>query len=194
MSPGEPLNPDARERLRSALESRPDVLFAYLFGSRAGGLPHAESDVDVAVYLEEDPDEDGEPKTGANRDEADGRGEFPSAGRWAEVHGDLVGALRPEERGGFGRDRGGAPEGVDLVLLNGAPPLLAERVVRTGRILFSRDESERLRWVTLTKARYCDLRFLRERLDRTVSERIRRGRFGRRPAEDAHGPGEGEGA
>ncbi len=38
-------------RLRTLLESRPEVLEAYLFGSAATGLARAHSDVDVAVYL-----------------------------------------------------------------------------------------------------------------------------------------------
>ncbi len=40
-----------------ALESEPDVLFALLFGSaRDGVLPKADSDIDVAVYLDHKPD------------------------------------------------------------------------------------------------------------------------------------------
>lgn len=37
------------ERLRAALEGRPDVVCAWLFGSRARGDAHDGSDVDVAV-------------------------------------------------------------------------------------------------------------------------------------------------
>ncbi|MDM8523719.1 nucleotidyltransferase domain-containing protein [Desulfococcaceae bacterium HSG8] len=36
------------------LKSRPDVLFAYLFGSLAKGKPRPMSDVDIAVCLSED--------------------------------------------------------------------------------------------------------------------------------------------
>ncbi len=39
------------------LESAPDVVFAYLFGSLAKGEPKPLSDVDIAVYLREDSDE-----------------------------------------------------------------------------------------------------------------------------------------
>jgi len=35
------------------LQSRPDILFAYLFGSFGRGKPLPLSDVDIAVYLEE---------------------------------------------------------------------------------------------------------------------------------------------
>jgi hypothetical protein len=43
------------ERLRGSAPSAFEgegVLFAYLFGSHAGGRPHARSDVDVAVYVD----------------------------------------------------------------------------------------------------------------------------------------------
>jgi predicted nucleotidyltransferase len=39
--------------VRKYLESREDVLFAYLFGSLSKGSPSPLSDVDVAVYLRE---------------------------------------------------------------------------------------------------------------------------------------------
>jgi predicted nucleotidyltransferase len=38
------------------VESRPDILFAYLFGSIGRGSPTPLSDVDIAVYLEETSD------------------------------------------------------------------------------------------------------------------------------------------
>lgn len=42
------------------LQSRPDILFAYLFGSLAQGKPKPLSDVDIAVFLSEDKDAVGE--------------------------------------------------------------------------------------------------------------------------------------
>ncbi|HEY3216956.1 MAG TPA: nucleotidyltransferase domain-containing protein [Candidatus Eisenbacteria bacterium] len=48
--------PLAREpliaRLRESLEPRPEILDAYLFGSHGRGNPRADSDLDVAVYLD----------------------------------------------------------------------------------------------------------------------------------------------
>ncbi len=169
MQPDDRPSGDVRERIRDALTERCEVVFAYLFGSRATGGKRRSSDVDVAVYLEE------EEPVGGPRDGAAGRGagERSSSETWSAIHGDLVRAV------GGSEDRGGAPEGVDLVILNRAPPLLADRVARSGELLFSRDEPERIRWLVRTKGRYCDLRPLRERLDRTVGERIRSGAFGR---------------
>jgi predicted nucleotidyltransferase len=48
MNPGE-----LEQRLRRALERRPEVLEAYLFGSQASGRAQPHSDIDVAVYLDE---------------------------------------------------------------------------------------------------------------------------------------------
>ena len=41
-------------RLTEALEPRPEILEACLFGSRARGDAHSRSDVDVAVYYVDD--------------------------------------------------------------------------------------------------------------------------------------------
>ena len=40
------------ERLTRALEARAEILEAYLFGSRARGDDHGDSDIDVAVYID----------------------------------------------------------------------------------------------------------------------------------------------
>lgn len=47
---------DLRTALTGALERRPEVLEAYLFGSHATGRAQAHSDVDVAVYVARVPD------------------------------------------------------------------------------------------------------------------------------------------
>ena len=38
--------------LSEELSKEKDILFAYIFGSQATGKTHAESDIDLAVYLE----------------------------------------------------------------------------------------------------------------------------------------------
>jgi predicted nucleotidyltransferase len=43
----------AIEKLRAALDLRPEVREAYLFGSQARGDSHVQSDVDVAVFVDE---------------------------------------------------------------------------------------------------------------------------------------------
>ncbi|MGH7266942.1 MAG: type VII toxin-antitoxin system MntA family adenylyltransferase antitoxin [Candidatus Rokuibacteriota bacterium] len=54
-----------------------------------------------------------------------------------------------------------ARRAVDLVVLNTAPPLLAHRIIKTGRRLVCRAESERVRFETLAAARYLDTAHLR---------------------------------
>lgn len=182
------------QRVRSVLEQRSEVAFAYLFGSRASGRTHGASDVDVAVYLREDhagrerePDGQGGDagRSGAGErarsaSRAGSGGWSGELAAWSEIHGDLVTALASAVSAGGASEGGHAPEGVDLVVLNDAPPLLADRVLRSGKLVLSRSEAERIRWAVRTKSRYCDLRPLRRRLDDVVSERLRTGRFGRR--------------
>lgn len=45
-------DPELVNKLAHALESRPEILEAYLFGSQARGMAQAHSDVDVAVYVD----------------------------------------------------------------------------------------------------------------------------------------------
>lgn len=47
-------------RLSGALEPRAEILEAYLFGSRARGQARPDSDIDVAVYIDEERAEDGD--------------------------------------------------------------------------------------------------------------------------------------
>lgn len=46
-----------REKLISVFESKPFVVFAYLFGSRATGYSNGKSDWDIAVYFSKSPQE-----------------------------------------------------------------------------------------------------------------------------------------
>jgi hypothetical protein len=47
---------------------------------------------------------------------------------------------------------------VDLVLLNYAPPLLRHQVIKHGRVLYCKDEEERVRFETRSEKEYYDLR------------------------------------
>lgn len=46
------------KKLKSALEKKDYILFAYLFGSQATGKTNKDSDVDIAVYLSESLEKD----------------------------------------------------------------------------------------------------------------------------------------
>lgn len=140
-------------RLIDVLSARPEIVFAYLYGSAVTGRLHGMSDVDVAVYVD---------RTAlAEHDEEPG-GELRY---WALLFDEVQQALSGED--------------IDLVLLHRAPPLLADRILRNGRLLFSRDDSVRLRWMAGAKSRYCDLFPIRAMLNRALDRRIRSGTFGR---------------
>lgn len=141
----------AAARLRAAFEGRREIAFAYIFGSTASGRRHRHSDVDVAVFVEH--------RLATAADDRSGRG-----GYLANLTGLAMDALESND--------------VGLVILDAAPPLLADRVARRGYLVFSRDEPRRLRWLVETKSRYCDLRPYRELLRHALTRRVRSGRFG----------------
>jgi len=97
--------------LTDALQPRAEILEAYLFGSYARGCVHANSDVDVAVYVREA--------------EVESRTEKYAWGYQANLTAHLMDALGTND--------------VDVVILNRAPPLLYHRVLRDGIRLLSRD-------------------------------------------------------
>ena len=103
------------------------VVSAYLFGSRARGRAHRESDVDVAILL--DP--------AARLDDAE-RFEVRLA-----LTGALIGRLHCND--------------VDLVLLNEAPPLLARRIVTDGRRVHCADPDADRRFVRQVQLAAADL-------------------------------------
>jgi len=140
------------DRLAQALKDDRSVRLAWLHGSRARGTARPESDIDVAVLL----DDDHAANPTAIKDSI-----------WR-----LAGALGRE----VPSDR------LDLVLLNDAPALLRHRVVRDGVLLFARSEPERVRFVLRTIREYQDLEpRLREHTRhrvRRLKERRESGRFG----------------
>jgi predicted nucleotidyltransferase len=68
---------------------------------------------------------------------------------------------------------------VELVILNGAPPLLAQRVIRDGELLAEQDAPARIRLETDAVIRYLDTIPLREELSRGLERRLAEGTFGR---------------
>jgi predicted nucleotidyltransferase len=70
---------------------------------------------------------------------------------------------------------------VDVVVLNGAPPLIRHRALKGGTRLFDRDPRARVRLETAALLDYFDTAPLRETLAAGRRRRIQEGRFGRRP-------------
>ncbi|MCY4119905.1 MAG: nucleotidyltransferase domain-containing protein, partial [Acidobacteria bacterium] len=114
------------EDLARDLRSEPIVRLAWLFGSRVRGTARAESDVDVAVLVDDAC--------------ADGSGALKDS--YFRLIPLLTGAVRSDL--------------IDLVILNHAPPLLRHRVIRDGVLLYARAEAERVRFAHRTLREYLD--------------------------------------
>jgi len=69
---------------------------------------------------------------------------------------------------------------VDVVLLNGASPLMRHRAIRDGRRLIERDREARVHLETRALLEYLDTAPLRAELAQGLRHRIEEGRFGRR--------------
>ncbi|MCY3555507.1 MAG: nucleotidyltransferase domain-containing protein [Gemmatimonadetes bacterium] len=111
-------------RIAGLLESRQEVLEAYLFGSHARGGAQLHSDIDVAVYIDE-----------AHEDRS-------GFGLRAELSTVLIEGLRDN--------------GVDLLILNHAPPVLYYHVLRDGLRVLSRDLAATTTREGQAVSRYCD--------------------------------------
>jgi uncharacterized protein len=124
----------------------PDVVAAYLFGSQARGDAGPLADVDLAVWLDDQPEPCALSRQLALSAEA----------------GSLLGT-----------------DDVELVVLNGAPPLLAQRVIRDGESLAERSALTRVRLENEAIIRYLDAIPLREELGCGLERRLAEGAFGR---------------
>lgn len=69
---------------------------------------------------------------------------------------------------------------IDIVVLNGAPPLLRHRALKGGTRLIDRDPRARVRLETTALLDYLDTAPLRETLAAGRRRRLKEGRFGRR--------------
>lgn len=70
-------------------------------------------------------------------------------------------------------------DAVDLVLLDEAPPSLAYRILRDGRVILCRDELLRVRHRLRAIDEYLDTEPLRRRNREIIKRRLREGSFGR---------------
>lgn len=127
-----PPDPEQREAilalLRESLHQEAAVLFAYLHGSFLTDGPFR--DLDLALYLEEN----SEALRSPFAYELD-----------LEAHLEM----RLRRAAGY-------PLPVDVRVLNHAPPAFCYRVIRSGAVLFVRDDGRRTDFETLTLSRYFD--------------------------------------
>lgn len=133
------------ERLARGCSSLPEVRLAFLFGSQATGRARPDSDVDVALLV----------------DDAEVRD--PGA----------TGRTLRRIAGRLGREV--ASTRLDLVLLNQAPALLRHGVLRDGLVLWERSPGERARFARRTIRDHQDTQVRRERLRVARIRRLKRG-------------------
>jgi predicted nucleotidyltransferase len=70
---------------------------------------------------------------------------------------------------------------IDLVILNEAPPLLRQRVVTSGTVIYCRDEKERNGFEARAILEYLDFKPVLDLQYQYLKERLQEGRFGVRP-------------
>jgi predicted nucleotidyltransferase len=67
---------------------------------------------------------------------------------------------------------------VQLVVLNEAPPLLAQRILSRGALVFERSRVARVRFQVRTAGRYADMVPMMERYIQRLKKDVREGRLG----------------
>ena len=137
------MNGESQAVLKERLACLDEVLFAFLFGSRAEGRPRPDSDWDIGVYV--------------------------SDALTAEQRFNLRRRLLTELQG---------MGSVDVVILNDAPPLLAQRVLQGASVLV-RDRTAYVRFFVRTAALAGDEQHWRRLHMEARKRRLEEGRFGR---------------
>jgi hypothetical protein len=133
-----PISHDIRKlfpKLREELSKERDIVFVYIFGSYGTNRVGPLSDVDIAVYLDE-------------KDNVTGSKNYFD--RKIELNLLITEVLKTDE--------------VDLVILNETSPEFAFNVLKTGYLLFSKDERKRIAFETHTMKLYQDFKFHRDRM------------------------------
>jgi len=138
-----------KTKIVQALEIKPSIRFAYLFGSQAKGGGGVLSDIDIAVFFDE-----AIVYTGEN-----------TYGPEYELVLELEKALGAER--------------VDLVVLNKAPIFLRFQVLKGGELIFCRSEKDRLRFHEETIRLYLDFLPFRNVQNAYLRKRIAGGTYGR---------------
>jgi len=66
---------------------------------------------------------------------------------------------------------------VDIVILNTAGPIIADRVIRQGRLVYARDDRERITFETSVVKKALDFRFFSRVYDDALFRQLREGRY-----------------
>ena len=127
--------------------NRSEVVLAYLFGSYITRNTGSYHDIDIAVFV--DPDR------------LDGLDRETPYGYRACLSSELAHILKFDL--------------VDVVFLNHAPPLLSRRVIGSGKLIFCRSDSDRVRFEVLSLKRYADTAHIRRIKRLYMKHRIEKG-------------------
>ena len=132
---------DFLKQLKIYLQTAETVLFAFLFGSHASGRVYKESDVDVAVYLQDD----------------------YSLVTVKKIWADIEAIVRKD---------------VDLIILNTAPPLIAQAALK-GKPIVIKDHALYLNYLLETSGEAEDFSFFLQDLwqwrEKIKAERLTHG-------------------
>ena len=115
-------------RLQEYFSSFSEIEFAYIFGSYATGRQHKNSDLDIAIYL--------------NDKAKKQHSKFCSNDNQAKIISELVQITHIND--------------IDLIILNTAPALLKYQIVTSGRRIFCKDDILRKRFELMTIKLYFD--------------------------------------
>ncbi len=122
-------------------KKRPEIVLAYLFGSRARGTQRPRSDTDLGVLLEKGFDQK----------------------RYLDFRLELLKDL----------DHFLGVENIDLVILNGAPPLLKFQVAKYGKIMFQRKGTSDVTFRARAFMEYMDIKPMLDFFTKDALRKIR---------------------
>lgn len=135
------------EALEAYFRNREEVILAYLFGSFVKRKNGRFHDIDIGVLLAPEAEEV------LDRETPYGYQSFLSAEIAHKLKYDLV----------------------DVVILNHASPLLLHRIIGTGKLIFCRSESQRMRFEVRSLKRYSDTEQIRKIKRFYMEQRIKKG-------------------
>jgi predicted nucleotidyltransferase len=138
---------DAEKVLQAFFKNHKEVILAYLFGSFVNRKNGRFHDIDIGVLL------DPEAEEVLDRETPYGYQSFLCTEIAHKLKYDLV----------------------DVVILNHASPLLLRRIIRTGKLIFCRSESQRMRFEVRSLKRFSDTEQIRKIKRFYMEQRIKKG-------------------
>jgi hypothetical protein len=134
-----------RDAIVECVAKRREIQAVYIFGSVVSGRTRRDSDIDVALLLNE--------KSPC----------LKMLDYRLRVAADISKAIGRSD--------------LDLVILNGAPPVLAHQVLSKGKLVFERSRSARVAFHVRAVNRYLDTEPMRALFRQYLKQRIREGKI-----------------